>query len=314
MSVDVLGSSSAPKLRSPSRAWLSLILACGLAIYLPTFRWLVDSWNTDRFYSHGYLVAAVCIWLAWRQKNRLARLHGSPDNRGIALVGIGLLLGLAGSLSDVMSLTGISLVMVIAGLILATRGASSLEAVGFPLFYFLFAVPLISAASDASGRVLTPMMEFATSATASFTDLIGLHPRMSGTIIRYPHYVMEVVVPCSGMASVVGLMALSALLAHLSAASWRRSVLLVASAVPVALLANIIRLSLTALLGVSFGEKVASGFLHELSGVFTFLLGAVIIICIPRGKPVRRSERPLQYEGHEDDDSDDSYPLDRGEQ
>jgi len=261
-----------------------LIVLAAIVIYGPTIRWLFESWTNDRFYSHGFLVAALSIWLFIKKLPNLRSAEIRPSRWGVPLVASGLLFAVAGAVSDIMTLSGISLVMVAAGMMLACRGENAFRTVTFPIVYFLFAVPVISAASDASGRVLTPMMEFATSATAAFADLIGLHAVRSGTIIRLPGYTMEVVVPCSGMSSVVGLMALAALLAHLSSARPLRSAFLIAAAVPVALAANIVRLTFTALLGVCFGEKIASGFLHELSGIFTFLLGAVLIACIPRGR------------------------------
>jgi len=284
MSVETVGSSNAKTARPASAGWYGLIALAAFVIYVPTFRWLVASWIDDRFYSHGFLVAGLSVWLLLKQIPDFKSAATKPSPWGTPLVALGLVLVAAGTISDIMSLSGLSLVIVVVGVILSCRGAAAFRAVSFPILYFLFAVPVISAASDASGRVLTPMMEFATSATAAFADLIGLHPVRSGTIIRLPGYTMEVVVPCSGMASVVGLMALAALLAYLSDARFWRTVVLILAAVPVALAANIIRLTFTALLGVSFGEHVATGFLHELSGICTFLLGAVLIACIPRGR------------------------------
>jgi exosortase len=276
-----------PKAERAASNWTAWYAATGIllmVIFAPTFRWLFYSWMNDRFYSHGLLVALVCAWLISQQGTALKRCVVSSSSSGIPLIAIGLILEMCGAISDVMTFSGIALVLVAAGLILACRGRETFRLVSFPVLYFLFAVPVISAASDASGRVLTPMMELATSITAAITDLIGLHPLKSGTILRLPGYTMEVVVPCSGMASVVGLMALAALLAHLSGTRPARGFILVLSAVPVALAANVIRLTLTALLGVTCGARIASGFLHEASGIFTFLLGAAIIAAIPRGK------------------------------
>jgi exosortase len=284
MTTDSLAVAEPVASRTIGIRWYASIGILMAVIYEPTVLWLFQAWMSDRYYSHGFLVAIVCIWLISRQWQALSRCAISSSPIGAPLIVIGLLLEMAGAISDVMTLSGISLVLVVAGLILVCRGRETFRLVSFPVLYFLFAVPMISAASDASGRILTPMMEFAASVTAGITDIIGLHPIKSGTIIHLPGYTMEVVAPCSGMASIVGLMALAGLLAHLSETKPIRGLLIVLSAVPVALAANIVRLTFTALLGVTCGSRIASGFLHEVSGVFTFLLGAAMLASIPRGK------------------------------
>jgi exosortase len=254
-------------------------------LYFPTFRWLFETWLNDRFYGHGLLVALVCGWLAHGKLAEVQAAEVRPSRWGIPLVVVGLLMAMVGAIGDIMSLSALSLYPVGIGLMLAARGPAALRPLRFPILYFLFAIPLASTGSDMSGRVFTPMMEFATSCTEQITDLFGLQPQRSGTIIRYPHYTMFIDVPCSGMASLLGLMSLAALMGHLSGARPWRTILLVAAAVPVAVASNMARLTLTALLGVTCGEKLATGFLHEASGVFTFLLGAAILTVIPRGTP-----------------------------
>jgi exosortase len=273
-----------------SRLWWYAIGAIGAVVYFPTFRWLVETWLNDRFYGHGLLVAAVCLWLAHGRLEDVRATEYRPTRWGIPLVVLGLLMEMAGALSDVMSLSALSLYAVGIGLLLLARGPAALRPLRFPLLYFLFAIPVASTGSDMSGRVFTPMMEFATKCTEGITDLFGLHPERSGTIIRYPNYTMYVAVPCSGMASLLSLMSLAALMGHLSGARPLRTILLVVAAIPVAVLSNMARLTLTALLGVSCGEKVATGFLHELSGMFTFLLGAALLTILPRGAPAAPGE------------------------
>ncbi len=254
-------------------------------IYLPTLNWLLGFWWVDRFYSHGPLVAAVCVWFAWRERESVAALPARPNLWGLPLLVGGILAEMAGAVSDVMTLSALSVSPVLAGLVLLTKGTQALRRLAFPLIYFLFAVPILSTISDASGRVLNSMMEWAAAATASATGLFGLQPHRSGTIIYYPTYTLQVVAPCSGMASLVSLMALAALLGHITQTRPARTALLVGAAVPIALVGNVARLMLTALLGVTCGGKIANSFLHDLSGVFAFLLGAGMLVLIPRGKP-----------------------------
>jgi exosortase len=265
------------------RLWRMALAAAAAVTYAPTAGWLAGFWLHDHFYSQGFLVAAVCAWLGFQQWGAVRAAPFQPSRWGIPLVAVGLLVEMAGVATDVMTLSALSLFPVVAGIVLACRGREALRALAFPLLYFLFAVPLLSTSSDATGRVITPMMEFASRATAAITTLLGLHPDRSGVIIRFPTYTMQVAVPCSGMASLVALMALGALLGWLAGARPARILLLVAAAIPIAIASNVARLTLTALIGVNCGARLADGFLHEVSGVFTFLLGAAMLALIPRG-------------------------------
>src|SRR5258706_3147554 len=166
MSTETLNQPEVSAVRTEGSTWYALIGLCVAVIYAPTLRWLFDSWMNDRFYSHGILVALVCAWLISRQWDAAKETPVSSSRLGMPLIVLALVLCLAGTVSDVMTLTGISLVLAACGLVLACRGARVFKLVCFPTLYFLFAVPVISAASDASGRVLTPMMEFATTVTA----------------------------------------------------------------------------------------------------------------------------------------------------
>lgn len=266
------------------RLWWVALVAAAAVIYAPVGRWLLNAWQNDHFYTHGPLVALLCGWLVYDRWGALKQAPLRPSRWGAPLAGLGIAMAMAGIATDVMSLLALSLLPAVAGVVLATRGAPTLRILAFPLFYFGFAMPLASTTSDANGRVFQPMMEFAAAKTAEITALLGLHPIRSGTLIRYPGYTMNVILPCSGMASVVALGALAALLGYLTGGGgWRsaaRIVLLMAVAVPVALGANVARITLTALLGVTCGEQMATGFMHELSGVFAFLVGGIMLFLV----------------------------------
>jgi exosortase len=272
-----------PGSRQQASFWEWGMLAAGIVLFGQVLFWLFDRWMTDHFYSHGILVAGVSLWLAWGKRASYAALPSGSHRAGLPLVTIALLTQMAVAVSGVYTIGALALVVALGGLVLTTKGLEGLRVVGFPLFLFLFAIPIASAGSEASGMILTPMMEIAAATTTSVANALGLEAERSGTIIRLHNYTMQIVAPCSGMASLVSLMPLGALLGYLSGARPVRIGLMVLSAFPIAFVANIARLTLTALLGVNFGAKVASGLLHEASGVFTFLLGAAVMAAFPRG-------------------------------
>src|SRR5256885_11868479 len=121
MSAEILSTTESTSSRTASPAWYALAGLLLAVIYSPTLRWLYDSWLNDRFYSHGFLVAMVCIWLVSQQWPQVVKCPVSPSPAGVLLVALGLLLESAGAISDIMTLSGISLVIVMAGLILDCR-------------------------------------------------------------------------------------------------------------------------------------------------------------------------------------------------
>jgi len=274
---------AAARVGSPALAWWGVILAAAAVIFGPTLVWLVDRWWTDHFYQHGILIALVTGWLVWKALPEAQALPEQSHPLGTPLILGGLLVQMAAALMGVMTASALAGVVVTTGLLLVWKGRAVFRPLGFPLFFFLFAVPVATAGSEASGLILAPMMELAARSAAGVCQAIGLDAKLSGTIVRLPGYTMQIVAPCSGMSSLVSLMPLAALLGHLSGARPGRIAMLILSAFPIAYVANVTRLTLTALLGVSFGAKVASGFLHDLSGHFTFFLGAAALALIPRG-------------------------------
>jgi exosortase len=239
-------------------------------------------------------VLGVCGWLAWEQRARLMALPARPARFGIGVIAAGLLLEMAGVESGVHLLSAMSMPVTLAGLLLAWRGPGALRALSFPLAYFFFAIPLASIEPITSSRVLTPLREFAAASAAAVLNLLGVQTLRTGTVLQCSHFAMQVDCPCSGIGSLVALLAVAALLAHLAGARPARAAALIAAAIPIAISANGARLTLTALLGVTCGEKLASGFLHQASGLFAFAVGTAILLALPAGDPDAAPRRALE--------------------
>ena len=93
---------------------------------------------------------------------------------------------------------------------------------------------------------------------------------------------LEVADACSGIRSLVSYLMLGSLFAYLMHAPFTRKLFLVMLTVPFAFLANLFRVTGTGVLAHFFGNKVAQGFLHEFSGMVTFLLGLIMIMAVYR--------------------------------
>jgi exosortase len=128
----------------------------------------------------------------------------------------------------------------------------------------------------------SPLQLTAAKMAAGFGGAIGIPVTRDGVNLSVPQYTFEVAVPCSGLKSLTTMGALAVLFAYLvKGPLWRRLVI-VASAVPVALLANATRVTLILLVAQSMGANMAEGFFHGFSGVMVFAIGLLGLYAVGR--------------------------------
>jgi len=127
-----------------------------------------------------------------------------------------------------------------------------------------------------------PMQLFASKITNALLHIIGVPSHRNGNIIRLPQYALEVSEACSGLRSLVTLLALSSLFGYLSLEGKIRPLLLFIGAIPIAIIVNIFRLFVTAIGAYTISPKIAEDFLHELSGILVFVLALLLIMFLTR--------------------------------
>jgi len=251
-------------------AGLLAIAVAVAATFGPQLVWMVGRWWNSEYYGHGFFVAPVAAYLIYRRREFLIELPTSRSLLGLALVVFGLLLHLAAALVDVNFVSGFALVVVLGGLVLWLWGNEVGLALLFPVGYLCFMVPVDRLLIDAFS---SPLQLMAAKLAFVFGQVIGMPVEREGVNLLVPGYTFEVAVACSGLKSFITMIALAALFAYIvKAVLWRRLVL-VASSIPVALLANAVRVVVIMLIAQSLGPKAAEGFLHGFSGVIVFAVG-----------------------------------------
>ena len=107
---------------------------------------------------------------------------------------------------------------------------------------------------------------------------MGIPITREGVTLFVAQYQLLVEDACSGMNSLVGLIAISLFYIYLLRnASWRYSLVLLCLVIPIAIIANIIRIIVLVLLTYFFGDAVAQGFLHNLAGLFLFATALMLV-------------------------------------
>ena len=250
------------------------LLLCG--IYAPVVPGLFFDWMNDPNYSHGFLVPVFSGFLVWQNRERLRKLPVQGNWFGFVILCAGIGALILGDLGAEEFLTRSSLIGILAGLILFHLGMPLFRALLFPLGYLLFMVPLPAIIFNA---VAFPLQGLAARNATFVLDVLGIPVLRDGNVIHLSEISLGVTEACSGIRSLVSLVALAVAWAYLTLpAKWPR-LLLVVSAIPITIVANAGRVVVTGLIGQWFGVKYAQGVFHSFSGwvifivAFTGLLG-----------------------------------------
>ena len=251
-------------------------LLIALASLLNVHVWydLIQNWMADDNYSHGFLVVPVSIFVLYSRRKEL-RFPSPPSNLGIVMIlagSLGLILGIAAGEYFV---TRVSLVIQLTGIGLAYLGFGNFRRVWFAFFFLLFMIPIPAVIYY---QATLPMQLISTKVTTFLLHLVGVPAIRHGHIIHLPNYSLEVIEACSGLRSLVTLLALGSLYAWLYMTGRVRSVVLVLATIPIAMFANVFRIFVTAVGAYSISKELAEGFLHEISGLLVFVSAIVMMM------------------------------------
>jgi exosortase len=249
----------------------SLILfGVWFAAFSPSF---LDLWNELIKHSndsHGLLVPFISLYFAWQKKEELRRVAISTSIWGAVIVISSLLIYIVAFAGDVAFIARLMLVVSLIGLVLFNYGKKVFKIIAFPLFFLFFMIPIPVSLIQI---ISLPLQFFATTISAKIINAFSIPVSQEGNMLYFAQTQLEVAQACSGLHSIVALIMLSVIFVHLSSKGLIPKIILLASAIPLALLANIIRVSGTGILAHYYGSNIARGFLHEFSGLAVFAFG-----------------------------------------
>lgn len=234
-----------------------------LLLYYPVLERLVDDWINLPDFSHGFLIPLVSLYLLYDRRHRLAEIQPQGAWSGLILIGIGLSVLVMGRLSMEYFTTRVSLLIVIAGSVLLLLGKDYLKSTLFPIAYLIFMIPIPSFLMD---KLTFPLQLIASTLSASALNVIGIPVLREGNILELANTSLEVAEACSGIRSMLSLLALAVIFAYFNQKSLGKRIILVLSGIPIAVIANTARVTGTGVLAHFFGEGAAQGFFHSFSG------------------------------------------------
>ena len=268
---------AAPKSNNASKtALLCLSALLAVLLYYPVLAGLFRQWLDDPNYTHGLLIPIISAFFLFRDREALRGASGGGgEYLGIPLILLASVLLVGGTAASELYTTRVSLPILLMGMILFLRGAAFARRAAFPVLFLLMMVPLPYIVYY---KMTFPMQIMSAKLSAGVLKMINVSIIRQGNILLLPGYTLEVVAACSGLRSLMTMVTLAMIFAAFSPLSPARKILLVISAVPVAVAANTIRLVVTALGAYTVGPEFADGPLHELSGLIVFMAGLLLLM------------------------------------
>jgi exosortase len=260
-------------------AGAALILgALGLVFWQVLIR-LVDAWIVDGNYSHGFLIVPVALYFAWERRDKLAAATVRPSWFGLVVLAGGIAVLLAGLWGSELFLSRVALLPAIAGIVLFLFGWQHLRILAFPIAFLFLMIPIPAIIFN---QIAFPLQLLASRLGEWAIAVVGIPVLREGNVLVLPHKSLEVAEACSGIRSLVSLITLGLVYGYfMDHRTWVR-VLIVASAVPVAIVANGARVAGTGMATEWISPEAAEGFFHEFSGWIVFLFAFAMILFIQR--------------------------------
>jgi exosortase len=240
-----------------------------LFLYAPTLLGLIQQWWTDPDYGYCFLVPVLSVWILWQGRKRWRTACQRPSFLGLVIILFAMGLLIAGTLGAERFTARISLLILLCGIIVFVAGRGVLRSVAFPLAYLVFMIPLPAIVFY---QLTVPLQLLASRLGAHGLTVLGVRTLREGNLLILPNCTLEVLESCSGIRSLLCLLATVTAYGHFAqAALWKRCVLIIL-VFPIAILCNGLRLVATGLLCHAAGPQADSGVFHLALGVGFFLL------------------------------------------
>jgi exosortase len=273
----VVAEQAAPGLSRMHRFALAVAAVEAAILFAPTVSWLFDRWTLSVWqHAHGLLIPPVVGYFVFEKLRKLRHLPRSSSAWGFALVIPALALHALDAGMHTQLLSAAALMLALPGFSFLLLGAERTRAILFPLAFLLFALPIPLAFTE---QVHWQLRQVITAGTAAAVPWFGIPVYVEGTTLHMASGALQVADACSGFSTLYASVAVAALVAYGTPSTARRIAVL-ASAVPLAIGANLLRVIGLVLLVVWKGEAILDTFVHPLSGMLTFALALPIIFWI----------------------------------
>ena len=263
---------------------------------LSTLVWAWQAWNPETNYEHAKLIPLITAFLVWNARDKLKSAELGSSKWGWLFIAFGLFLFFAGARTLQARLTLTSLPFLLFGMVLYVWGRNVARILLFPIFFLLFAVPL-----NFLAHATAKLQFLETGAASAICNFIGINVHSIGTVVMATDnaFKFEVDEGCSGIRSLMAIMMLAAIYGHLTQNRLWKQLLIFGAAVLFAIVGNAGRLVSIFIVARLFGQDLAGGPYHTISGYlsFPFAIAAMLLFSkLLNVKPARVKEATVARE------------------
>ena len=242
--------------------------------YWPTMTNVVNAWESQPDYSHGYLVIPIALFFLWSRREDLPWQSLQPSVWGLALLGLAALMRIAAGRYYMQPLDGWTMPIMVAGAVWLMFGTKFI-AWSWPSIVFLYFMLPIPYSAERSLSV--PLQTIAAQMSTAALVMLGEPAIAEGNVIQLDDNTLFVAEACSGMRIFIGVFALAFAFVLFSRWSWWQKAVLLVAALPLAVLANVMRIVATGLLYQWVSSEAGHKFSHDLAGYVMIPLAALLL-------------------------------------
>ncbi len=250
--------------------------------YWTTIVTMAERWTHDPQYSHGFLVPVFALAILWVRRDAYEP-GGTPTFWGLGLLFLGLALSFYAVRLDLEWLDASSLIVCLAGIVLWVGGWPMLRWAWPGVLFLCFMLPLPFRVEVSLAH---PLRRVATVCSTYGLQAFGYPATAEGNVILLdqpdptavdPYIRLGVAEACSGLGMLMTFFALSTAAAIILPGPLLDRCLLVASAIPIAVFVNVLRITVTGMAHYSWGEKVGNAIMHDFAGWLMMPLALLIL-------------------------------------
>lgn len=264
------------------KTWLSIAGCIALLswVFYPVLIHMFRTWRADPDYSHGLLIVPLSLYFAYGKTPQLRKAEFNGSWWGVAVLLVGVVAVCIGELGGLLTALRSGYVLALMGFVLLLAGRQVFEILLFPMAFLFLMVPLPQSLVNI---IAFPLQLIAAGWAVGSLQVFGIPALLEGNIIHLAHTQLFVAEACSGLRSLMALLTLGVVFAQFfRPGQLAQQCILIAGTIPIAILVNAVRVSLTGVLAHNFGRETATGFIHDFQGMITFSMAFVMLLALAR--------------------------------
>jgi exosortase len=246
-------------------------------LYYQIIFYMVNDWYNDSNYSHGFLIPFISAYIIWKNREKISNIKIKSDSLGFLILTFGLVLYILGVTGAEFFTMRFSMIPVMLGIVYCLCGREMTKNVLVPVGFLVCMIPIPAILFNV---VAFPLKLFAANIATNVIQFLSIPVVRDGNIIHLTDMTLEVADACSGIRSLMSMIALGVAYAYLFQNNVIKRLILVLFIVPITVTANVARVTGTGILAHYVGQAAAQGFFHEFAGIVVFLVAFAMFISV----------------------------------